>query len=204
MHNRTIDQILSLIDNVLGPDDNGPVPEYHELYSYGDAHSPNGPVARRNDQYRREASQRQQLPSNAVVGRRRAEPGWWANQPRQTKGPISVHRLHTLRVDDLERRLGEKSECPLANNTKLVRNSDGTFGVVLHRTQIITFDLLDNVVKVTLNSGGYATTTTKQRLNQLLPSGCRVYARKFEWFVSTPEGEVPFFDGMTITLINWH
>jgi hypothetical protein len=43
--------------------------------------------------------------------------------------------------------------------------------------------------------GGHQTATTKSRLNAILSAhgnGERVYAKNFNWFVSTNEGEVPF------------
>lgn len=50
-----------------------------------------------------------------------------------------------------------------------------------------------------LNSGGYRTVTTKQRLNKLLPGGIQISQRNFEWTVHTRRGDIPFTDGMVVT-----
>lgn len=59
-----------------------------------------------------------------------------------------------------------------------------------------------------LDSHGYRTPTTKQRINRYLPSGYRVVQRDHEWHLQTydPDGSTdqqdkshePFEDGMTI------
>ena len=56
--------------------------------------------------------------------------------------------------------------------------------------------------KVKLNTGGWHTATTKQRMNQFAAEYCdhrfQVFQKNFEWFVSTEGGEVPFVDGMEV------
>lgn len=54
---------------------------------------------------------------------------------------------------------------PIGNNTRLQRNSDGDFEIVLHSTAIITVHP-DNTL--TLDTGGWNTMTTKKRLNSYL------------------------------------
>jgi len=50
-----------------------------------------------------------------------------------------------------------------------------------------------------LNSHGYRTKTTKERINRYIPSGFRVYQEDFTWYVSKPDGKVQEFkDGMII------
>ena len=52
-----------------------------------------------------------------------------------------------------------------------------------------------------LFDGGHQTTTTKSRLNAILQAhgnGERVYAKNFNWFVSTNDGEVPFNNGIKL------
>lgn len=99
--------------------------------------------------------------------------------------------------------LGDKGSRKLANNTKVYRVMlRGYYGLVdeihvrLHNTDIVSYRE-DGII--TLNSGGYQTTTTKQRMNQLLPPGYGISQTKFKWYLRTPEGEVPFVDGMTLT-----
>lgn len=55
--------------------------------------------------------------------------------------------------------------------------------------------------RVTLNSGGWRTNTTKTRINQAFRQygyPYQVVQKNFEWFVSGPAGSVPFTDGMTV------
>lgn len=55
-----------------------------------------------------------------------------------------------------------------------------------------------------LNSGGWRTATTKQRLNALLWNlGIHVYQHNFEWYVPTPEGKRLFEDNMTVIAKGW-
>jgi len=62
---------------------------------------------------------------------------------------------------------------------------------------------------VTLNSGGYRTVTTKDRMNRFLPLGYRIVQRNFNWILQvleTLDGESQwnnqelFYDGMQIRL----
>lgn len=49
-----------------------------------------------------------------------------------------------------------------------------------------------------LDSCGYRTRTTKERINRRLPYGYRVKQRDHEWLLDTPDGVYDFTDGMTI------
>lgn len=51
---------------------------------------------------------------------------------------------------------------------------------------------------LSISSCGYKTSTTKQRINQYLPKGFRVYQEDFDWYLSTPDGEKDFEDGMKL------
>lgn len=67
--------------------------------------------------------------------------------------------------------------------------------MTLHRTMIAVWG--DGVL--TLNSGGYRTLTTKERLNGVLSRmGYQIRQRKGEWIVynSQTEENVLFYDGM--------
>lgn len=70
-------------------------------------------------------------------------------------------------------------------------------GVTYHSTNIVSWK--DN--KVTLNSDGWETVTTKRKMNQASKMFClgySVFQKDFEWFVNLPNGEtVPFKDNMT-------
>lgn len=79
-----------------------------------------------------------------------------------------------------------------------------TFRTTLNSLPVIRFHYTFIVIalphkRYQLNTGGYRTSTTKQRLNSLLPNGIQVYQRNFNWYVSTPDHpEVPFRDGMVV------
>lgn len=83
----------------------------------------------------------------------------------------------------------------LAHNTVRIDRIDGYPAVMFHGTVIIVALGSD---RFTVNSGGYRTSTTKQRLNALLPNGVRVWQKDFAWFVSDGNGERPFVDGMKV------
>lgn len=103
--------------------------------------------------------------------------------------------------------LGRGNVRKLANNTSVERISDhavnrmmmalkesasDVIAVVLHNTYIVAYT---SDGRILLNSGSYQTTTTKQRMNQLLPPGYGVTQRDYAWYVRTPNGEYPFEDG---------
>ena len=89
--------------------------------------------------------------------------------------------------------LGERESKKLLNNTYLVR-SGKKIAVRLHNTDVVTF----TPKTITLNSGGWLTVTTKDRMNKYLPSNVKVFANKGEWFVSQNDKIIPFKDGMRI------
>lgn len=84
--------------------------------------------------------------------------------------------------------------------TTIVR-TDGGIGVQYHRT-LVAFKRLDGTV--VLHSGGWRTATTKLRMNQFANQFCagayNVYQKDYNWYVSTKNGDVEFFDGMEVTL----
>ena len=82
----------------------------------------------------------------------------------------------------------------LAHNTYRV-TIDGAPGIMFHRTVIIL--RVSNGYR--LSSGGWQTSTTKQRLNALMPGGYGIHQKDFRWYVTLSYGEVvPFEDGMVI------
>lgn len=86
----------------------------------------------------------------------------------------------------------------IARNTYKRVETDGTIVYRLHRTDIVT---VGPNGRVTLNSGGWLSPVTKDRMNMVLDmhtlkSGSRasVYSDKGQWIVNG----VPYFDGMEI------
>lgn len=76
--------------------------------------------------------------------------------------------------------LGLKESKRIGHNTDLVRLPDGGIGIRLHWTVVVTYER-DGSIR--LNSGGFETTTTKQRINACLPAGFRVFAKSYKWYV---------------------
>lgn len=88
-------------------------------------------------------------------------------------------------------KLGKRSQMKLANNTYLSRIPDtDTLAVILHGTAVVH---MHPDGTYTLNSGGYRTSTTKDRINTYGP--CHVITQtKGKWYV----GPFPFSDGMRV------
>jgi hypothetical protein len=90
----------------------------------------------------------------------------------------------------------------LANHTYLIRDGE-QIHVRLHSTNVITFNPDDSI---TLNSGGWHTATTKDRINQYIPAGYRITQAGGVWFLThttnaehNPETKYKYEDGITIT-----
>ena len=86
-----------------------------------------------------------------------------------------------------------KTSRKIGNNTYAEILNDNTVAIKLHSTYVVK---IRNDGTYTLNSGGWQTVTTKDRINQYSP--VRVYQRKFEWFVKINGKEYPFIDGMVV------
>jgi hypothetical protein len=80
----------------------------------------------------------------------------------------------------------------VANNTWLVRGphttarydeiADGDISVVLHNTPVVTYHAEGTL---SLNTGGWLTVTTKDRINRFTPPNVRVHSVKGRWMVAT-------------------
>lgn len=75
------------------------------------------------------------------------------------------------------------------NNTVKIEYTDGTSAIRLHNTDVITF----NKDKIILNSGGWRTKTTKERINQYNGIGLNIWQSKGIWTISGFD----FYDGIT-------
>lgn len=81
-------------------------------------------------------------------------------------------------------------------HTKVFTSLGSTY-IRYHNTDVVRF----NESEITLKTNGWNTATTKARMNQASNEynlGFSVSQRKNEWYVMTPDGEIPFKDGMTI------
>ena len=88
-----------------------------------------------------------------------------------------------------------------SSNTQVTFNeSTNCSSVFLHGHNIATVDHSTNAVKV--SSCGWQTVTTKSRLNAILSEvkyGCSVFQKQFDWYLSTNNQTVDFWDGMILS-----
>ena len=99
--------------------------------------------------------------------------------------------------------LSNKGNWNGSNTSVLYNDSTNCSSVYLHGHQIATFD--HNLKAVKLSSCGWQTVTTKSRLNAILSevkSGCNVYQKDFNWFVSYADEVRSFFDNMILVDAN--
>lgn len=82
----------------------------------------------------------------------------------------------------------------IGNNTYAEILHDNSVGIMLHSTYVVKIHP-DNTY--TLQTGGWQTVTTKDRINQYSP--VRVYQRNYEWFVKINGKEYPFMEGMVVS-----
>lgn len=90
--------------------------------------------------------------------------------------------------------LNGKQRRKLENNTYLIRLQSGTLAVKLHDTNVVK--LYPNG-DITLNSGGWQTLTTKNRMNKYSP--VRVLQVRGKWLASYRGVLVDYHDGLTVS-----
>ena len=93
--------------------------------------------------------------------------------------------------------LGARESRKVGNNTYLKRRDENTIAVMLHSTDVVTM----TPDYVELNTGGWYTVTTKERINRYVPFN-NVFSEKGRWYVGKhyPVKEAtPFFDGIRIS-----
>lgn len=79
----------------------------------------------------------------------------------------------------------------VGNNTYAFIETDGTVAIELHGTKVVRF-LTNGLIQ--LNTGGWQTSTTKDRINKFTNAG--VYQKNHEWFL---RDGTPFEDKMLIS-----
>lgn len=91
-----------------------------------------------------------------------------------------------------------KSDFKPTKRDEIYTDSDGNKRIKLYNTDIAIINPKEK--DITLNSGGYQTSTTKDRINRVIaPTGNVVIQKNGKWFVVNREGESkPFTDGMKI------
>jgi hypothetical protein len=120
------------------------------------------------------------------------------NSKRTTKAQVlasSKKPVHSVKV--------------IANNTFKIEYQDGSVAIRLHDTDVITFVDFDNANDFkyfVLDSGGWRTNTTRDRMHHWMPEGMRIFSTNGLWYVKTDKGVFDYFDGMKIskdgTLLN--
>ncbi len=103
---------------------------------------------------------------------------------------------HLYSYADAASLLGNRAERTIGYNTYLERDrwESGTIHVRLHATNIVTFYKHTDSVRV--NTGGWETVTTRERMNRYLPEGFRVFNEKRVMYMGLPSGtREPFQDG---------
>lgn len=97
--------------------------------------------------------------------------------------------------------LDGRQEKKLGHNTivhmiRVMDSPEDQVAVKYHGTNIIRIDT-ENVV--TLNTNGWTTNTTKDRLNQFLRCrGAYIFQEKGTWYYKNQNGKYPYEDGMQI------
>lgn len=102
-----------------------------------------------------------------------------------------------LYYSSLSRFIGDKSSKILGNNTVVRRIDADTVAIKYHNTDILTISQ-DDTIKI--NTNGYETVTTKDRLNQFLRcKGFYIFQKKGVWYISDRKDTAAYFDGMRIS-----
>jgi hypothetical protein len=96
---------------------------------------------------------------------------------------------------DLIKTARDKCRKPIANNTYLILDTNSNdIAVRLHQTDILTFKPDGSII---LDTGGWETKVTKDRMNEYLPQG-GVGSTRGVWTVSSGNVEYFYEDGMAI------
>jgi hypothetical protein len=116
------------------------------------------------------------------------------NKP--SEGRMSTRKLPTT-YDQAGEALKGRPYRTIANNTGLYARTDSSVTLRLHTTDVITFRPDGALV---LNSGGWSTVTTKQRINAVIRAhGWNVYAEARVWYVAHRSGATfKFREGFVI------
>lgn len=85
---------------------------------------------------------------------------------------------------------------PYGHRTRIFIDPDGSYKVRYHATFVVEYNAKTSTY--TLNSGGWLTRTTKDRINRKLPVGYYIQQRNFEWYLVTPHGTYDFKDHMQV------
>jgi hypothetical protein len=100
----------------------------------------------------------------------------------------------------LFKKTGKSRSKKIANNTLRIELQDGGYAIRFHDTNVLTFSADGKSVK--LDSGGYRTRTTKERMSEYLPEGLSITQKNWEWYIYDRKNNstLPYSDGMTLYL----
>lgn len=107
-------------------------------------------------------------------------------------------RANVESYEDAVRFLGGKDARTIGNNTHVVRQENGDISIRLHHTYVVTY--VAGTADIVLNSGGWRSVTTKDRINTFLPLRFRVSQRAYVWYVSDryTGSETEYEDGVIL------
>lgn len=88
---------------------------------------------------------------------------------------------------------GKNQMKKIDNNTYKI-DTDNGYKIRLHDTNILEY----KGSKIILDSGGFQTRTTKDRLNKYLPNDVYIYQKDFDWYLKRDNKIIPFKDEMII------
>ena len=132
-------------------------------------------------------------------------PKWRGNPARgfkttrvETSGGVTWEWLNDF--------LGQKIAKRLAANTEAHRQSDGSIAIILYHTKILIYKYSGTGAihpgEIELRLGGFNTSTTRSRINALLPYGWRIFNKGGIPYVRNSAGkmaEVPPSDKITLS-----
>lgn len=113
-----------------------------------------------------------------------------------SEGTVDRKSIPTTYTEARETLAGRDSRT-IANNTRLVDIGGHGIGLRLHSTCVVTFRPDGSLV---LNTGGWQTVTTKDRINRVIRAqGWSLFAKARTWYIARRgHGAVAFEDGFTI------
>jgi len=92
--------------------------------------------------------------------------------------------LEGINLDDIE------SSKFVGNNTLCLEYKDGTVAYRLHNTNVVTIKKNGDVI---LNTGGWWSATTKERINKYIPIDQSIAQRDFVWYINGEQ----YYDGIS-------
>jgi len=95
--------------------------------------------------------------------------------------------------------LRDRAERKIGHNTYAIRQDSTTIIVKFHNSIIVELNYKQRTIK--LYNDGYFTSTTKERLNQFIPAGYRIFQQAGQWYVYEHASGINYIwsEGITFT-----